>query len=74
MTYRGHIKAGGIVLEQPIDLPEGTQVEVSPIEADIEPRSTTWGEVFKEVIGAAKDLPSDLAQNHDHYIHGTPKR
>jgi hypothetical protein len=24
--------------------------------------------------GIADDLPSDLARNHDHYIHGHPKR
>ncbi|HEX4123584.1 MAG TPA: hypothetical protein VHY37_02595 [Tepidisphaeraceae bacterium] len=24
--------------------------------------------------GAIKDEPSDLARNHDHYLHGTPPR
>lgn len=24
--------------------------------------------------GKAKGLPRDLARNHDHYLHGTPKR
>jgi hypothetical protein len=24
--------------------------------------------------GKAKGLPSDLAANHDHYLHGLPKR
>ena len=28
MTERGKIQSGGIVLEQPIDLPEGTEVVV----------------------------------------------
>lgn len=27
-----------------------------------------------EFAGIADDLPSDLARNHDHYIHGHPKR
>ncbi len=26
------------------------------------------------LAGTAKGLPRDLARNHDHYIHGTPKR
>jgi len=26
------------------------------------------------VAGKASGLPSDLAENHDHYLHGTPKR
>ena len=24
--------------------------------------------------GVLTDMPSDFAQQHDHYIHGTPKR
>ena len=24
--------------------------------------------------GTCKGLPSDLARNHDHYLHGTPRR
>ena len=34
----------------------------------------TWAEVFKDVIGKAKGLPADSADNHDHYLYGVPKR
>lgn len=34
----------------------------------------TLYERLKPIIGKAKDLPSDFAENHDHYIHGVPKR
>jgi hypothetical protein len=27
-----------------------------------------------ELAGTVKNLPSDFALNHDHYLHGTPKR
>ena len=27
-----------------------------------------------KLAGAAKDLPPDFAAEHDHYIHGTPRR
>jgi hypothetical protein len=27
-----------------------------------------------EVAGTAEGLPPDFAAEHDHYIHGTPKR
>ena len=30
--------------------------------------------VAVEFAGIFKDLPTDFAENHDHYIHGTPKR
>ena len=36
--------------------------------------SKSWGEALLEVAGTAQGLPSDLAQNHDHYLHGTPRR
>jgi hypothetical protein len=31
-------------------------------------------ELLQEFTGIAKDLPPDFARNHDHYIHGGPKR
>jgi len=34
----------------------------------------TLYERMKPIIGIANDLPTDFANNHDHYIHGTPKR
>ncbi|HYE32856.1 MAG TPA: hypothetical protein VEH27_15615 [Methylomirabilota bacterium] len=29
---------------------------------------------LKAFAGAITGLPSDMAKNHDHYIHGVPKR
>ena len=34
----------------------------------------SWGEALLEVAGAIEGLPSDYAQNHDHYRHGLPRR
>ena len=34
----------------------------------------SWGEALLEVAGAIEGLPSDYAQNHDHYLHGLPRR
>jgi hypothetical protein len=34
----------------------------------------SWREAIKPLIGAAVGLPEDFALNHDHYLHGTPKR
>jgi len=70
MTYRGYIKNGLVVFDQQVPLPEGTQVSVEPVR----PRPpTTLAERFRDVIGIVSDLPADMASNHDHYIHGTPK-
>ncbi len=37
------------------------------------PERSVW-DALLEFAGAAKGLPPDLAENHDHYLHGTPKR
>ena len=31
-------------------------------------------ERLKDFVGIADDLPEDLAENHDHYLHGRPKK
>ena len=71
MTYRGRVKNGVIVLDDPTPLPEGTEVCVEPLPT---PPPMTLADRFQNVIGQASDLPSDMAQQHDHYIHGVPKR
>jgi hypothetical protein len=60
------------VLDQPQMLPEGARVEVvvKPAEA----RKPTLSERLLKHAGTVPDLPSDMAEQHDHYIHGTPKR
>ena len=69
MDYRGKVVNSVVVLENGDTLPEGTLVRVQPVE---EP--APWGEVFEDLSGRAEGLPCDLAQNHDHYLHGAPKQ
>jgi hypothetical protein len=71
MTYRGHVKNGMVVLDDPVTLVEGTEVRVEPVEVG---SRKTLAERFARVIGAVSDLPPDMAQQHDHYIHGTPRQ
>jgi len=33
-----------------------------------------WGAALLEVARTAEGLPSDFAHNHDHYLHGAPRR
>lgn len=78
MTYSGRIKGGSVVLDEPVRLPEGAFVEVSVVESGTEARNVpakpTLLEGLAELDGAADGLPPDLARNHDHYLHGLPKR
>lgn len=71
MTYRGRVKGGVVVLDSPAVLPEGLEVEVQPRVADAQPK--TIYERLRSVIGSVEG-PADLARNHDHYAHGTPKQ
>jgi hypothetical protein len=60
-----------------VGLPEGTRVQVVvPAvrqEPADQPRESTLRSLLK-FAGALDDLPADMADQHDHYIHGTPRR
>jgi hypothetical protein len=78
MTLEGHIENGHVVFNTPVVLPEGTKVTVS-VQAESAPAAAaeelpTLFDRLKSVAGKAKGLPADLAINHDHYLHGQPKR
>ena len=72
MNYRGHVKNGQIALDEPVALPEGVEVSVEIVDAG-NGNPTIW-EKLRELAGTVDGLPSDMAQNHDHYLYGTPKR
>jgi hypothetical protein len=74
MTLRGHIRNGTLVLDEPPQLPEGTAVEVELRKLGEQDAPPTLYERYHQIIGIAPGLPSDISINHDHYIHGTPKR
>jgi len=72
MTYRGHVKNGAVVLDEPASLPEGAEVNVQLLSQP--PEEPTLGQMLMKHAGKAKGLPKDLARNHDHYLYGTPKK
>ncbi len=72
MAIEGTVTNGVIVLDSPQRLPEGTRVEVILKPAADQPK--TLREILLESAGCMTDLPADFAAQHDHYIHGTPKR
>ncbi|HPO14539.1 MAG TPA: hypothetical protein PLI09_13935 [Candidatus Hydrogenedentes bacterium] len=78
MTYKGHIHNGTVILDPDPLLPEGTEVELMLfVRADTTEPQTTIPSIIdrlKSIVGKAKGLPSDLAVNHDYYLHGQSKR
>jgi hypothetical protein len=79
MELEGIVRKGCVVFDEDVKLPEGLSVKVSlPDEAvgalpESPPPSTDY-ELFREIIGKAVGLPSNMALNHHHYIRGGPKR
>ncbi len=77
MSYRGHVRNGVVVLDEPAALPEGATVEVEEVESLNEQGSKrtdpTLHECLKSVIGKAQGLPPDASRNKYHYLYGRPK-
>ncbi len=72
MTYRGHIENGVVVLDEPVELPEGAEVRVDLADEDNDLAELRQG--LLRFAGVAEGLPSDMARNHDHYLHGLPSK
>jgi hypothetical protein len=71
MTCTVKVFNGTISLPAGVNLPDGAEVQVILPDEALE---RTFAERFAEYIGMADDLPSDLAANHDHYLHGHRKK
>jgi hypothetical protein len=73
MEYSGHIKNGVVVLDAAPSLPDGTRVRVVPVVGE-NVKQPSLNQKLLKLAGKAKGLPRDMARNHDHYLHGLPKR
>ena len=71
MSYKGKVQNGVLVLPPEAKLPEGEEVEVTPLgKAPTDDFTDTLVSISRKVSG----LPRDLAEQHDHHLYGTPKR
>ena len=67
MTCKVKVENGAIRLPPGLQLPDGAEVQlIIPDSA----ANGSFAERYAAYIGAADDLPADLAQNLDHYVHG----
>ena len=75
MVYRGHVENGVIHVDDPVELPEGTAVrfELAPDQEQPEEAGASFSERFAEVMGKARTLSADAAENHDRNLYGTPE-
>jgi hypothetical protein len=77
MELTGVVTNGHIVFDVPCTFPEGTKVKVrvaepAPVKEEVFP--ATLGKRMLKHAGTVPGLPEDLAEQHDHYLHGTQKR
>ena len=75
MICRGKVRDGVVLLDHADALPNGAEVRVVLVRR--EKRTRRKGSLAARLrawAGKAKGLPSDYARNHDHYLHGLPKR
>ncbi len=70
--YIGTVVNGVVVLQDGDSLPEGTRVRVVAVDKEVE--KEPLGKRLLKFAGTIPGLPPDMAENHDHYIHGQPKR
>jgi hypothetical protein len=61
---------GAIIPDEPLPLPDGTRLEVVPVPEE----KSSLAQRMGWMVGLFDDLPADLAEEHNHYVHGTPKR
>jgi hypothetical protein len=76
MSFTAIVENDTIKLPPGVHLPDGTEVSIEPrgkADAAELPR-TTLAERLAPFIGCINTGLSDLAENHDHYLYGTPKR
>jgi hypothetical protein len=77
MSITAIVEKDTIELPPGVHLPDGTTVRIETEQAAPSP-ATGKGENglawMEEFVGCIDTLPEDFAAEHDHYIHGTPKR
>jgi len=66
MSITAVVEKGVIRLPKDVQWASGTVVKIEPVDEQI----PTLFEALKDFDRMADDLPSDLASNLDHYVHG----
>lgn len=74
MSITATVENDTIRLPEGFHIPDGTQVMIETIDRSAGSEDDSLSRCLLKFAGIADDLPSDLARNHDHYIHGHPKR
>jgi hypothetical protein len=72
VSYKGTVQNGVVVLPPDIKLPDGTQVEVQPL--DLLPDDDPFLQTIQKVAKPRPHWPKDFALNHGHCMRGNAKQ
>jgi hypothetical protein len=70
MSITATVENDTIKLPAGVHVPDGTQARI--IFESVGGR--TLAERYAGLVGITDRLPEDMAENHDHYLHGQPKK
>ena len=73
MTVHAHFDGKVIVPDEPLNLRpnQALIVQIEPIELETEASALAW--IAANAV-ESDALPPDLAEQHDHYLYGRPKK
>ncbi len=74
MSITATVENNTIRLPEGTHFPNGTKVIIEPLDVAGESGDLGVGQGLMKFAGIADDLPSDLARNLDHYVHGHAKQ
>lgn len=74
MSVTATVENNIIRLPKGIYYPDGTRVIIEPVRVAGESGKSALAQGFMKFAGIADDLPTDLARNLDHYLHGHPEK
>jgi hypothetical protein len=74
MVYTGKVLNGVVVFDNGAEIADGTLVRVELVGDSTKSAPEDGRAMLMKLAGSIDDLPSDLARNHDHYLHGHPKQ
>jgi hypothetical protein len=72
MSFTGTVERGMVKVPSEAAWADGTSVRIEKIE--VSPDRNELTRKLRQIAAQLDGLPPDWAREHDHYIHGTPKR
>ena len=72
MSYTGKVQNGVVVLPPEAHLPEGTEVQVVPLESS--PPEDSFLQAVLKTAKPRPHWPKDYVLNHGYYVSGEPKK